>query len=191
MEKKSFLSPNIIGFLIALGVSIISMWIYFTFIQKKSDHIIDNPTNNTLKVVIDNQNYTIAPNQQVIVHLKQGNHTLSATTDKDSVLINNQVFTVNKVRGIINPNKEKYFIFGLPYGPKVNVDSIFEGNILNYKGKEYHGDVKIDSSFYVEDFYYNLNEDFPKIAKKSENHTLRKKVFREDDFKQYYFENFE
>lgn len=185
------ISPNLIGFIIALLVCIASLWVYFQYIQKESFHLIDNPTEATLNIKIDDNEYVVAPMQQVEVHLELGKHQITATTDVDAVQLLKTEFEVKNSRGLINPTLSRYYIFGMPYGPKVNKDSIFRNLKTMFKGKVYLGDLQIDSLVYTEDFYYNLNENYPKMTLKSENENLRKKVFREDEFKQFYFEHYE
>ncbi|AFL98224.1 hypothetical protein [Ornithobacterium rhinotracheale] len=183
MKKK--ISPNLIGFIVAIVATVGSLWFYFSFLQKKNYYILDNPTTETIQVSIDDKPYIVAPEQQVLINLKKGAHRMITHNNQE---IN---FSVKTPRGVLNPTKSAYFIFGLPYGVGVNVDSVFEQNVHKYQNKVYHGDIRIDSAAYIDDFYYNLNEKFPKVTKKSENHKLRRKIFRKDDFKQYYFQNFE
>ncbi|MXV38707.1 hypothetical protein GO491_08485 [Flavobacteriaceae bacterium Ap0902] len=185
------LSPNLIGFLLALLICIGSLWIYFSYIQRESIQLIDNPTQSSITVEIDDETYSIAASQHVEVNLSNGTHTLKVESEIDSLNSPSTAFIVDTPRGVINPIRAKYFIFGMPYGPEVDKDSIFRENGVTYEGKKYQGDVRIDSSLYIKDFYYNLNEDFPPVALKSENKATRKKIFRESDFKQFYFERYE
>lgn len=185
------ISPNLVGFLIALIICVISLWVYFSFIEKKSIQLIDNPSKTTIRVMINDQTYSIAPNQYIEVNLDQGEHSLAVESEVDTLNRQKTAFMVNSNSGLINPLNATYFIYGMPYGPTVNKDSIFNLNQLTYRGKVYRGDVKVDSSLYIENFYYNLNENFPPVALKSENNSLRKKIFRESDFKQFYFEHYE
>ncbi|MGI9525722.1 MAG: hypothetical protein ACR2MS_01285 [Weeksellaceae bacterium] len=185
------LNPSLVGFIIALLICAISLWIYFSFIQRKNIQLIDNPTGVSIQVEINNQSYSIAPDQYVEVNLKKGKYTIAVKSEVDSLNLPETTFTVNTQRGVINPVRANYFIYGMPYGPTVNKDSIFSQRNLTYAGKTYAGDVRLDSSIYIENFYYNLNEDFPPVALKSENNSLRRKIFREAEFKQFYFERYE
>ena len=172
-------------------MTILSLVVYFEVIQKKSYYIVDNPTKATLNITIDQNEYVVSPGQQLQINLEQGKHSLAVSSPVDSLNFPESNFEVNKPRGLINPTRSVYFIYGLPYGPMVDKDSIYTQLKAVYKGKTYVGDVKIDSTIYNEDFYYNLNEDFPSFTRKSENSSLRKKIFRIGDFKQFYFENYE
>lgn len=185
------LSPSLIGFLIALVASVLSLVIYFKYIQKESFYLIDNPTKASLKVTIDQNEYVLPPEQHLKVPLTKGNHSLSVSSDVDSLNFPEQNFEVTELRGLMNPTRSVYFIYGMPYGLQVNKDSIYTELKTQYQGKTYYGDLHIDSTLYTEDFYYNLNEKYPRITIKSGNDTLRKKVFRVGDFKQFYFENYE
>uniref|UniRef100_UPI0039A45A38 hypothetical protein n=1 Tax=Ornithobacterium rhinotracheale TaxID=28251 RepID=UPI0039A45A38 len=184
LMKKKF-SPSLVGFIIALAAMLGSLWFYFSFLQKKNYYILDNPTAQTIQVRIDDVPYIVAPAQQVLVPLKKGTHRMITHHQRT---VN---FSVESPRGVLNPTESVYFIFGLPYGVEVNTDSVFAQNQHPYQRKIYYGDIRIDSAMYIDDFYYNLNEDFPKVTKKSENHKLRRKIFRKEDFQQYYFQKFE
>ena len=179
------LSPSLLGFIIALLISIASLWIYFSFIQKESYHLIDNPGEQNLFVNIDNQEYIVAPGQQITVNLDNGTHTISVRAENDTVILPESSFEVKKARGLINPTLSRYYIYGMPYGLDVNKDSIFENLKTTFENKTYLGDLQIDSAVYTEEFYYNMNEEFPGVTLKSENDTLRRKIFRENDFKQF------
>lgn len=185
------ISSNLIGFIIATLICVVSYWVYFDYIQKKDFQIIDNPTKETLNVTIDNKKYIVAPNQSLEIELASGKHTMLVTDNNGSEILPSTQFSSHKERGLINPTLSRYYIYGMPYGPKVNKDSIFKNLKTTFKGKTYLGDLKIDSAIYSEDFYYNINENYPDLTLKSENETLRTKIFREGDFKQFYFENYE
>lgn len=183
------ISPSILGLIISIIIGVLSMWIYFEFLQKKSYQLIDNPTSEALNVTIGNDKYTLAPNQFVEIEIDEGDYELTAE-GKDYTLENMPLKITGK-RGIINPTKSPYFTLELPYSVARNSDSIFLNHKVVYENKTYQGKITIDSSLYIDNFYYNLNEQFPGLTLKSENESLRSKVFRKDDFKQYYFENFE
>ncbi|MDO5654775.1 MAG: hypothetical protein Q4G27_01385 [Flavobacteriaceae bacterium] len=185
------ISPNLLGFIIALFVTIISLWIYFNYIQKKNYQLIDNPTQQTLQVQIGDNQYIVAPGQQLQISLPTGQYNIQTQTLNDTLSYPQTSFEVTKQRGLINPTLATYYIYGMPYGPRVNKDSIFENLKTTFKGKTYSGDLQIDSAVYTENFYYNMNENFPGLTIKSENEALRKKIFRENDFKQFYFKNYE
>lgn len=185
------ISPSLLGFVIAMLIGIAAFVAYSTFLQKKSEYLIDNPGKESLVVNVDKEVYKIAPGQQISIDLSKGEHSISSKTERDSVIFSNQKIKVTKPRGVLNPTLSPYFVFSLPYGVEVNVDSIFKDHSTVYQGKKYYGEISIDSIPYMENFYYNLNENFPGVTLKSANNTLRTKIFRKDDFKQYYFENHE
>src|SRR5690606_9451595 len=151
---------------------------YFQYIQKESYYLIDNPTKASLNVFIDDNSYVISPGQQVKVDLEKGEHSLRVASDVDSLNFEESTFKVSQVRGMINPTRSVYFIYGLPYGPTVDKDSIYTNLKATYQGKTYLGDVEIDSAHYTEDFYYNIDENYPRLALRSDNKSLRKKIFR-------------
>lgn len=185
------LSPSLIGFLFALVVSVLSMVLYFNYIEKERYYLIDNPTEATIYVNLDGEEYVISPRQHIRIKLNRGEHNLAVSSDVDSLNFPQTDFLVRDVQGLINPTRSVYFTFAMPYGPMVDKDSIFGELHADYQGKTYYGDIQIDSSVYNESFYYNLDEKFPKITRKSDNKELRVKIFRVGDFKQFYFENYE
>lgn len=58
MKKK--ISPNLIGFIVAIVATVGSLWFYFSFLQKKNYYILDNPTTETIQVSIDDKPYIVA-----------------------------------------------------------------------------------------------------------------------------------
>lgn len=185
------LSPNLIGFLFALVASIVIMIVYFQFIEKERYFLMDNPTESTIYVTLDGKEYVVSPRQQIKLNLKRGEHSMEVISEVDSLNFPKTDFVIHNVQGLLNPTRSVYFTFAMPYGPMVDKDSIFGELKVNFEGKTYYGDIQIDSSVYNENFYYNLDEHFPKITKRSQNKELRIKIFRVGDFKQFYFENYE
>ncbi|MDO3388832.1 hypothetical protein QWI17_23495, partial [Gilvimarinus sp. SDUM040013] len=75
-----------------------------------------------------------------------------------------------------------------------NKDSIFLSNNIAIDNKVYHGIIEKSSQLYIENFYYNIDQDYPKMFIKSggsEKATDLSKIFNKEDFKQFYFENYE
>ncbi len=182
------LSSSFIGFIIAISICIISLWLYFFTIQKDASYVIDNPTEQVMQVFLDGKEYSIAPDQTVRIDLTQGKHQVS----KDNA-VNADTFNVRNVRGTVNVTRSTYVIFSLPYGSGQNTDSIFRSQQTKIDGKVYYGKIKLDSSLFIQDYYYGLKENFPGLTLKSDYGTnkLRSKIFRKDDFKQFYFQKFE
>jgi hypothetical protein len=60
----------------------------------------------------------------------------------------------------------------------------------NTQGKDYYGAPKHFNRLYTDDFYYNVDEDYDKVIKNIQDIESRTKIFRKDDFFNYYRENY-
>ncbi len=182
------LSASFTGFIIAMSICLLSLWIYFYVIQKDALYVIDNPTDESMKIFLDKTEYSLAPNQSVNINMDKGQHTVWKENSSE-----HDTFNVKNVRGTINVTRSVYVIFALPYGSGQNTDSIFRSQKTVIDDKIYYGKIRLDSSIFIQDYYYGLNENFPGITLKSEYNSgkLRSKIFRKDDFKQFYFQKFE
>lgn len=57
-------------------------------------------------------------------------------------------------------------------------------------GKPYYGNPKHFNQLYTEDFYYNIDENYDKIIKNIDKIESRTKIFRKEDFLNYYNEHY-
>ncbi|HEY4540609.1 MAG TPA: hypothetical protein VIG94_11460 [Faecalibacter sp.] len=182
-------NPSLLGLLIILGVLGIIVIIYNLFLSKKDGYIIDNPTEQIIKMSINQQEYTIAPQQQVRLDLERGKHKIAYEFGNKKV---DTVIEIRRPSGVINPTLSDYYVFTRPYGVRKNKDSIFTSHHIAIDNKAYLGMITKEDDLYIEDFYYNLDQDYPKIFLKSdEKKTDLSKIFNKEDFKQFYFENYE
>jgi hypothetical protein len=55
-------------------------------------------------------------------------------------------------------------------------------------GKDFVGAPRKTDKLYNEDFYYNVNEDYDKVIKNIQKIESRTKIFRKQDFLNYYKE---
>ena len=166
-------NPSLIGLLIVCGLAALIVVIYNTFLSKKDGYVIDNPSNKTLTIKINDKDFTIAPQQNARV---------------------DTVVDITRANGFINPTHQEYYTFTRPYGVRKNKDSIFLSNNIAIDNKIYHGIIEKSSQLYIENFYYNIDQDYPKMFIKSsgsEKATDLSKIFNKEDFKQFYFENYE
>ncbi len=148
--------------------------------QKELEFIIDNPTSETIKVQLDDKEYEVEANSFKVIDLEVGEHVLNG---KD-------VFTYDFIHhGVLNPTRSTYYMYKRYYGSVAKKDSIFEhAPVLKLEGKEYKFTDTV-SHYFIQDFYYNLNEDFPSWTnsqKDSLKIDSRKKIFRKDDFEKFY-----
>lgn len=59
---------------------------------------------------------------------------------------------------------------------------------ITIDGKEYLGGARHFNKLYTEDFYYNVDEDYDKVIKNIQKVESRSKIFRKQDFLNYYKE---
>lgn len=181
-------NPNLIGLVVTLAILAVCYLVYELFLEKKDSYLIANPTEESIKLKIDNQDYVIAPNQTTEIKLAPGQHKINfdyqgKTTDT--------IFDVKYYNGVINPTRADHYIFTRPYGPGRNKDSLFTSQTMTIDEKVFYGNIKHSNELYIQGFYYNLDQDYPKFFLNKGQKTDISKIFSEKDFKQFYFENYE
>ncbi|WP_068595698.1 hypothetical protein [Vaginella massiliensis] len=182
-------NPALVGFLVVLVTFGVLYIIYSTFLEKKMGYVIDNPSSEQLALDINGKEFVIAPNQTMRIDLMRGENRVKYVYRDRKI---DTVINIKKANGLLNPTGETYYTFKRPYGMRNNVDSLFKSNHITIDDKVYFGSILKSDRLYIENFYYNLDEDLPKIfIKKGEKHTDLMKIFNEKDFKQFYFENYE
>ena len=184
---KKINAPTL-GFIIAFSASVISMLIYFVFLQKDHYFLIDNPTNKPIELTINQVKYQIESNQNQKVELEKGYNTIQFK-DKNGQ-IKDTFFNVNSQRGVINPTLNEYITFTQYYGYIPNKDSLMTSKSTTINNKIYFGDLKQENSIFISDFYFNLDEDYQKLIKNIDTLERRKKIFRKADFINFYEEKF-
>ncbi len=184
-------NPSLIGLLTICGLAVLILIVYNVFLNKKDGFVIDNPSDKTLSIKINNQNYTVAPQQQARIDLPKGKTKILYSFNNQQI---DTVINITRVNGMINPTRQEYVTFTRPYGIRKNKDSIFLSNNLAIDDKVYHGMIEKSSQLYIENFYYNIDQEYPKMFIKSsgsEKATDLSKIFNKEHFKQFYFENYE
>ena len=78
----------LIGFAVAAFVTLVAFGIYFVFLAKKNEYLVDNPTNKTYYFKINNgDEKIIASGQYVKVDLNRGKqNTIKVFDDKKKLL---------------------------------------------------------------------------------------------------------
>lgn len=181
-------NPALWGFIFALLGVIAAFAIYFLFLKKENFYLVDNPTGKTFYFRLNNgDEKIISGGQYVEVNLKKGLNSIKVY-DHNRKLLYDSAFNVNKVRGLLNIAHEDYFVNNQYYGVIQNKDSLLLANGLHYEGKTYLGDIRKINRLYTEDFYYNLNEDYDPVVKNIQKVESRTKIFRKQDFFNYYHE---
>ncbi|MBS1549253.1 MAG: hypothetical protein JSS94_05220 [Bacteroidetes bacterium] len=182
-------NPALKGFIIALLAAILSFGIYFIFLAKKDSFIIDNPTTNTYYFKVnDGEEKVITSGQFVPVNLNKGKNEIKVF-DGHKKLLYDSSFQVSKQRGMVNIAHQDYYINNQYYGYNLNKDSLLVAlGHTTIDGNNYLGAPKKFNRLYTEDFYYNVNEDYDKIIKNIQKVESRSKIFRKQDFLNYYKE---
>ena len=181
------LSPSIKGLIISLLTMGIAFAIYFVFLSKPNYYLVDNPTPETYYFKLNNgEEKILSAGQFLKVNLDKGKNSIKVF-DQNKRMLYDSAFTVNKVRGLLNITNKDYYINNQYYGYGLNRDSLMAAKQgIEIDKKQYLGDVKKTNKLYTEDFYYNLDEDYDKIVKNVAKVESRTKIFRKQDFINYY-----
>lgn len=181
------LSPSIKGLIISLLTMGIAFAIYFLFLAKPNYYLVDNPTPETYYFKINNgEEKILSAGQFLKVDLNKGKNSIKVF-DQNKTMLYDSAFTVNKVRGLLNIANKDYYINNQYYGYGLNRDSLMASKSgIEIDKKHYLGDVTKTNKLYTEDFYYNLDEEYDKIVKHVAKVESRTKIFRKQDFINYY-----
>ena len=182
-------NPALFGLLVSIFVFLSAFGIYFLFLAKKNEYLVDNPSDKTFYFKINNkEEKIIAPGQSLHVDLKMGQNSIKVFDDQKKPLFDS-AFQVKKIRGLINISNNDYYINTQYYGYNINKDSLLLAlgkTIID--GKPYFGAPKKFSKIYTDDFYYNVDEDYDKVIKNIDKVESRSKIFRKQDYFNYYKE---
>lgn len=181
----------LIGLLVSLGVMAIAFIIYFVFLAKKNEYLVDNPTSKTYYFKINNgDEKIITSGQYVKVDLKRGENNSIKVFDDKKKLLYDSAFKVSQYRGLLNITGQDYFVHRQFYGYVPNKDSLLMAGSFELDGMKLPGHVKHFKKLYIEDFYYNIDEDYDKLIKNIDKIESRTKIYRKEDFKNFYKENY-
>ncbi len=183
------LSPSAKGFIFSLLAVFAAFATYFLFLAKRNYYVVDNPSSNVYYFNINNSaDKIISGGQTVKVELNKGKNEIKVF-DGNKRLLYDSSFTVNKLRGILNIAHQDYYINTQYYGYNLNKDSLLlELGKTNIDGKMYLGAPKHFNKLYSDDFYYNVDEDYDPLIKNIQKTETRTKIFRKQDFLNYYKE---
>lgn len=175
------------GFLISILMVIFAFGVYFLFLAKKNYYLVDNPSSTSYYFKINNgAEKVISAGQSLEVEMGKGLNRISVS-DQNKKPLYDSAFEVNKIRGLINISHSDYFIYRQYYGYNLNKDSLLKSqDVLMIDGKRYYGGATKFSKLYTDAFYYNVNEDFDQIIKNIQTVESRTKIFRKQDFINYY-----
>ena len=186
MLKKN---PSVSGFIISVLALMVAFGIYFLFLAKKNEYVVDNPTTNTYYFKINGgEERIIAGGQSLKIDLRRGKNRVEVF-DQDKKPLYDSTFQVKKVRGLLNISQSDYYINRQYYGYGVDRDSLLAAlPKTEIDGKKYYGNPIHFHNLYTEDFYYNVDEDYDKVIKNIDKLESRTKIFRKGDFLNYYNE---
>lgn len=162
---------------------------YFLFLAKKNYYLVDNPTNQTYHFKVNGgKEQVITAGQQFQIELKKGENKVTVS-GADQKLLFDSAFTVKKDRGLLNIAHQDYYINEQFYGYGLNKDSLLVARgATEIDGKNYLNSPKKFNKLYTEDFYYNADEDYDKVIKNVQKIESRTKIFRKQDYLNYYKE---
>lgn len=186
------LTAPVKGFIIALAAALAAFAIYFIFLAKRNYYVVDNPTNQSFYFNINKSGEKIiAPGQTLKVSLPKGKNEIKVLDSRRQPLYDS-AFEVKKIRGLINISHQDYYVHTQYYGYNLNKDSLLAQQNTNViDGKKYFGGAKKFSKLYTDDFYYNVDENYDKIIKNIQEVESRTKIFRKQDYLNYYHENYQ
>lgn len=182
-------NPSLVGLVIGILTFVLAFGIYYLFLSKKNYYVVDNPTGKTFYFKINGgEEKVISAGQLVKVELNKGKNRIQ-TFDNERKPLYDSTFNVAKIRGLINLTHSDYYIHRQYYGYNINKDSLLQNTgQIEIDGKRYYGGAKHFNKLYTEDFYYNIDEDYDKVIKNIDKMESRVKIFRKQDFLNYYKE---
>lgn len=182
----------LIGLIVSASVMLIAFGIYYLFLAKKNEYLVDNPTTKTFYFKINNgEEKIITSGQFVKVDLNRGKQNSIKVFDDKKKLLFDSAFNVSQYRGLLNIAGEEYFVHRQFYGYIPNKDSLLMASTFEMDGVKLPGHVTKHKKLYIEDFYYNVDEDYDKVIKNIDKVESRTKIYRKEDFKLFYNENYQ
>lgn len=185
-------NPALTGLVISVFMVVMAFGVYFLFLAKEDYILVDNPTPDVYYFKINNtEERIITSGQYVKMDMPKGKNSIQVF-DSNKKKLYDSVFTVNKVRGLVNIAHQDYYINTQYYGYDVKKDSLLLAlGTTIIDGKTYHGAPKLFKGLYTEDFYYNVDQEFDKVIKNIQKTEARTKIYRKQDFLNYYKEYYQ
>ncbi|MDV2446418.1 hypothetical protein CMU93_02755 [Elizabethkingia anophelis] len=174
------------GLIFSVLAAVVAFAVYYIYLKKENHYLVDNPTPDTFYFKVNNgEENIIASGQYVTVDLNKGQNKIQVF-DKNKKMLYDSAFTVNKLRGLLNIAHKDYYVNRQYYGYNLNKDSLRAKHNIVVDGETLFTDAKKINKLYTEDFYYNINEEYDKVIKNIQKVESRTKIFRKQDFLNYY-----
>lgn len=182
-------NPALKGFLYSVLALAFAFGVYFFFLAKKNYYLVDNPTPETYYFKINNgPEKIITSGQYIQVDLQKGKNSIEVL-DSEKKPMYDTVFDVKKIRGLVNITRGDYYINTQYYGYDLKKDSLLLAlGTTEIDGKSFYGKPQLFNGIYSEDFYYNIDEEYDRVVKNIQKTESRTKIFRKQDFLNYYKE---
>ena len=160
--------------------------------------LIDNPTANEIKLVIDGKDVVIPANSNIKYTFEYGKHNLAYNNESIDFVVKPVKFNG---RGFINPTQSNYmlhtFIYATDNTSDETYDKLYEKSlnkvevILDGEQVEVELPVKVVNNFFIEDrdnrWDYSIDENIPdeitENINKNQSYQSRKiKMYRESEY---------
>ncbi|WP_312951785.1 hypothetical protein [Superficieibacter sp.] len=161
------------------------------------EFIIDNPTAKPLAISIDNEKITIPAQETQNIKLDAGLHTLSLENGENIKFNVFDAWPRSGVSGLINPTRtryiqvvQKYVAAGVqPANENSDVHTIrINGEVVTGPFQDLGSELFIDKFSY--DWELGPTEALPESMSSTSKDNYKTKLFRVDDFLQYYANEF-
>ena len=162
-------------------------YIYYDLFGKTAINgtlLIDNPTNEILKVTIDKNRWEIQPHKWQEITLEKGEHNIAGIGK----------FTIDEISyGVINPTRSKYITYNFVYSANPESQDFKPYQV---DGKEIYcagGEPQVSSDLFIPDVTLgngNIDDEVPSTQDlnhfNSNGQRVFVKLFRMNDFLEYY-----
>ncbi|KEA54226.1 hypothetical protein DT73_02310 [Mangrovibacter sp. MFB070] len=164
---------------------------------ENKEFLIDNPTGQTLAISIDDQKITIPAKESQSIKLDAGQHTLTLANGETVKFSVFGAWPRSGNSGIINPTHtryiyvvQKYLAKGVqPTGESSDVHTLsIDGQTVTGPFDDLGSELFIDNAYH----YWDLNptEPFPASMSSTSEQNYKTKIYRIQDFKHYYNNEF-
>ncbi|WP_194207852.1 hypothetical protein [Superficieibacter sp. 1612_C1] len=161
------------------------------------EFLIDNPTEKPLAISIDNEKITIPAKETQNIKLEAGQHTLSLENGESVKFSVFDAWPRSGVSGLINPTRTRYVYVVQKYLAEgvqpTNENS--DVHTLTIDGQTVTGPFNdLGSELFIDNFEHswelNPTEAFPESMSSTSKDNYKTKIFRVEDFKHYYTNEF-